>query len=53
MRVKGVTGATVDLKAGRAEVTFDPDQTNADAIAAAITAAGFPAKVEPPRGEAR
>lgn len=39
----GVSTVDVDLQAGRATVSFDPQQTTADAIAAAITEAGYDA----------
>lgn len=44
-RVKGVTEAEVDLKAGTARVTYDPAVTNPEKIAEAISASGFPARV--------
>jgi copper chaperone len=40
-RVAGVTGVQVDRPANRATVSFDPTQTSPEAIAAAITAAGY------------
>jgi copper chaperone len=39
--VPGVTDATVMLKPGTAEVTFDPARTDVPALRAAITDAGF------------
>jgi copper chaperone len=39
--VPGVTDATVTLKPGTAEVTFDPARTGVPALRAAITDAGF------------
>ena len=44
-RVPGVVDAAVDLKTGTAEVRFDPDQVQPDALAKAVTGAGFPAAV--------
>jgi len=32
---------------GSAEVAFDPEKTNADAIAKALEAAGYPARLKP------
>jgi mercuric ion binding protein len=43
--VAGVTQSTVDLKAHTATVTFDPAETNPEALATAVSQAGFPAKV--------
>lgn len=43
-RVKGVKKARVSMKQGRAWVTFDSAITSAEAIAAAITKAGYPAR---------
>jgi periplasmic mercuric ion binding protein len=43
--VAGVVQATVDLEAHTATVTFDPAQTSAEALATAVTNAGYPAKV--------
>lgn len=39
--VPGVTHAEVDRAGGRATVSFDPTVTTTDAIAAAITDAGY------------
>ncbi len=39
--VPGVSAVDVDRPGNRATVTFDPQQTTADAIAAAITEAGY------------
>lgn len=44
-RVPGVADAAVDFKAGTAEVRFDPDKVQPDALAKAVTGAGFPATV--------
>ncbi len=41
--VPGVSGAAVNLLAGRAEVTFDPDRTGLRHLIAAVEAAGFAA----------
>lgn len=43
--VAGVTSVAVDFDAKTATVVFDPSVTNADAIAAASTNAGYPASV--------
>ncbi len=42
-QVPGVSSAVVDLKGGRATVSFDPGATTAAAIAAAIREAGYEA----------
>ncbi|MFL6602528.1 MAG: heavy-metal-associated domain-containing protein [Steroidobacteraceae bacterium] len=44
-QVAGVSASTVDMKAHTATVTFDPGRTTPDALAAAVSNAGFPAKV--------
>jgi mercuric ion binding protein len=44
-RVPGVIEAKADNNLKRAEVKYDPDQVSADALAAALTKAGFPATV--------
>lgn len=41
--VDGVEDARVDLGAGEAVVDFDAGTTNAEALAAAVTAEGYPA----------
>ena len=43
--VAGVTQSTVDMKAHTATVTFDPGKTTPEALAMAVSEAGFPAKV--------
>ncbi len=43
--VAGVARATVDMETHTATVTFDPAKTTAEALAAAVTNAGYPAKV--------
>lgn len=43
--VAGVSASTVDMKAHTATVTFDPAQTTPEALATAVSQAGFPAKV--------
>ena len=43
--VTGVAQAKVDLETHTATVTFDPAQTSAEALATAVTNAGYPAKV--------
>lgn len=44
--VAGVTSVAVDFDAKTATVVFDPSVTNAEAIAAASTSAGYPASVK-------
>jgi mercuric ion binding protein len=44
--VKGVKSVSVDFDAKTATVVFDPSATNADAIAAVSTNAGYPASVK-------
>ena len=44
-RVPGVNDASVNLAAREARVQFDSTQTNPDAIASAITTAGYTAKI--------
>ncbi|GAB4570896.1 MAG: hypothetical protein Tsb008_00950 [Rhodothalassiaceae bacterium] len=44
--VAGVRSVAIDLDAKTATVIFDPSVTNADAIAAASTNAGYPASVK-------
>jgi Cu+-exporting ATPase len=46
--VGGVQACQVNLARGRATVSFDPAATSADAIARAITDAGYPAAPEEP-----
>ena len=43
-RVQGVRSVTVDLDAGTATVEYDPALATLDAIAAASTDAGYPAR---------
>ena len=43
--VAGVSASTVDMKSHTATVTFDPTRTSAEALATAVSQAGFPAKV--------
>lgn len=48
-RVDGVESATVSYKAGRAEVTYDPEKTTPDTIARTITEkSGYKATVLKP-----
>lgn len=48
MGVKGVKGANVDAKSGKAEVAFDDKQTNIDALVLAVNNTGhFQAKAAP------
>src|SRR5205809_3118904 len=44
--VEGVVAARVNLARGRAVVEFDAGKTDAAAVAAAITASGYPARAE-------
>lgn len=44
-RVAGVAQSSVDAKAHTATITFDPDQTTPEALATAVSNAGYPAKV--------
>jgi Cu+-exporting ATPase len=41
-RVAGVESVNVNLSTGKAVVNFDPSRTNPEAVAAAITASGYP-----------
>jgi len=43
--VAGVSASTVDTKAHTATVTFDPTRTTPEALATAVSNAGFPARV--------
>jgi mercuric ion binding protein len=43
--VTGVSASTVDLKTHTATVTFDPSRTTPEALAKAVSDAGYPAKV--------
>jgi periplasmic mercuric ion binding protein len=47
-RVPGVLEARVDLEAGRAQAKYDPDKATPQALAAAVTNAGFRARVKQP-----
>lgn len=51
-RVPGVDSANINLARGRAVVRFDPEKTDEQHIAQAITDAGFVAVVESPGGSA-
>lgn len=44
-RVPGVLEARVELEAGRAQVRYDPDKATPEALAEAVTDAGFPTTV--------
>lgn len=46
-RVRGVIDAKADLVTKRAEVRFDPDEVSPEALARAVSEAGFPATVSP------
>jgi periplasmic mercuric ion binding protein len=43
--IAGVTQSRVDMEAHTATVTFDPGKTTPEALATAVSEAGFPAKV--------
>jgi mercuric ion binding protein len=43
--VAGVSASTVDLNTHTATVTFDPSRTTPEALAKAVSDAGYPAKV--------
>jgi mercuric ion binding protein len=45
--VAGVSASMVDMEAHTATVTFDPTRTSPEALATAVSQAGFPAKVLP------
>lgn len=47
-RVPGVRAAQADLATKSAEATYDPDRTGPDALARAVTSAGFPATIKRP-----
>jgi len=47
-RVPGVLEAKADLATKRAEATYDPDKTSPEALAKAVSEAGFPATVKNP-----
>ena len=46
-RVPGVVEARVDYDAKRAEVKYDPDKVKPEALAKAVSDAGYPARVAP------
>ena len=45
-RVAGVSDVDVNLPRGRARIAYDPDKTQPSALAAALSAAGYPSHVE-------
>jgi mercuric ion binding protein len=47
-RVPGVRLAIASLEKKSAEATYDPDRTTAEALATAVTKAGYPATVRKP-----
>ena len=47
-RVPGVVHAKADLATKRAEATYDPDKTSPEALAKAVSEAGFSATVKNP-----
>ncbi len=51
-RTKGVVGYDVSLEKGEAEVTYDPEQTNPEMIAASVSETGFAATVKSKSGTA-
>jgi mercuric ion binding protein len=46
--VPGVLDAKADLATKSAEATFDPDRTSPEALAKAVTNAGYPASIRKP-----
>ena len=46
-RVPGVLDAKADLATHSAQVRYDPDKVSAEALAKAVSDAGFPTKVKP------
>lgn len=48
-RVPGVVAASADLASKTAQATIEPGRTNADALAKAVSHAGYPATVRRPR----
>ena len=46
-RVPGVLDAKADLATHSARARYDPDKVSAEALAKAVSEAGFPAKVKP------
>ena len=44
-QVAGVSASAVDMKTHTATITFDPARTTPEALAAAVSNAGYPAKV--------
>lgn len=47
-RVPGVLEARADLATKSAEATFDPDRASPEALAKAVTNAGYPASIRKP-----
>lgn len=45
-KTPGVTTASVNIDTQLAQVTFDPDKTNAEKLAKVVTEIGFPTKVK-------
>lgn len=45
MRLAGVVEVRVELQTGRAQARYDPDKATPEALAKAVTDAGFPATV--------
>ncbi len=46
-RVPGVLDAKADLATKSAQARYDPDKVSAEALAKAVTDAGFPARIKP------
>jgi len=50
--LQGVAGVEVDsVEVGSAQITFEPNRTSAEAIAAAVDTIGFSARVDSSRGD--
>ena len=47
-KVPGVLEAKADLATRRAEATYDPQRTSAEALAQAVANAGYPASIRAP-----
>jgi copper chaperone CopZ len=50
--LQGVAGVEIDsVEVGSAQMTFEPNQASAEAIAAAVDSIGFSARVDRSRGD--
>lgn len=50
--LQGVAGVEIDsVEVGSAQMTFEPNQASAEAIAAAVDSIGFSARVDGSRGD--